>query len=184
MQTGFGPPVRMNDSSIHVLLVEDNPTDALIVREELAHAPDVRFAMMHVSTARAAVAKLKESRCDVVLLDLGLPDSDGLQAFETLHRIAPKVPILILSGRADEDLAIRAVHAGAEDYLVKGRADESGLARAIRYAIERSRAKAALQESDARFHQVVENIHEALWMFEVETQSVVYVSPRFAEIWG
>ncbi len=174
----------MDGRTIHVLLVEDNPTDALLVREDLSPRAGVRFEVVHVDELRTALQTLASVRFDVVLLDLGLPDADGLEAFGRLHRAVPEVPVIILSGRNDEELSIQAVHAGAEDYLVKGQAGEGGLARAIRYTIERWRTKAALQESDARFHQVVENIHEALWIFEPDTNRVVYVSPRYTEIWG
>jgi len=169
---------------INVLLIEDSPTDALLVREELSDTTGVQFVVVHVETLEQARAKIGTQRFDVVLLDLGLPDSDGLYAFEELHRLAADLPVIILSGRNDEILAMTAVHLGAQDYLVKGFGDRQDLTRAIRYAIERARAQAALHESDARFHQVVENIHEALWMFEPATQQVVYVSPRYAEIWG
>ncbi|MDO8541427.1 MAG: response regulator [Opitutaceae bacterium] len=343
----------MDTQTIHVLLLEDSPTDALLVREELAHAATVKFVVAHVEMVGDALQRLKTSRVDVILSDLGLPDSDGIETFARLHGAMPDMPIIILSGRDDEMMAINAVHAGAQDYLVKGRGAESGLERSIRYAIERARAQAtitaharqqdalavlgqqalagadvamlfdhavrvvantvkvefckvmelqatgeklllragvgwrdglvgsalidgtagsaagailrgesplvveqldadprfgessllrehgvvsgisvpiqgrhkpwgilgahttrrriftenemtflqavahvlgeaierkaaeqALHESDARFHQVVENIHEALWMFEPETKRVVYVSPRYAEIWG
>jgi two-component system, cell cycle sensor histidine kinase and response regulator CckA len=178
------PRPLMANQTIHVLLVEDNPTDALIVREELAQLTKIKFVVTHTQELREALLKLVSAPFDVVLLDLGLPDSDGLETFEKLHGAIPGMPIIILSGRDDEELAIKAVNAGAQDYLVKGQGDESGLTRAIRYAIERSKAQAALHESDARFHQVVGNIPEALWMFELATQRVVYVSPRYTEIWG
>ena len=174
----------MSGQTIHVLLVEDSPSDALLVQDELSQATGVEFVVSHVETLRDARRKLSAVRFDVILLDLGLPDVDGLEAFDKLHNAFPAIPIIILSGRNDEILAMTAVHAGAQDYLVKGFGDQNGLARAIRYAIERSRAQAALQESDARFHQVVENIHEALWMFDPATRQVVYVSPRYADIWG
>ena len=339
--------------TIHVLLVEDSPTDALLVREELAHTTEVKFVVSHVEQLGDALARLKSGRFDVILSDLGLPDSDGIETFQRLHAAVPDIPLLILSGRDDQMMAISAVHAGAQDYLVKGYGTDSGLIRAIRYAIERARAQqtiaaqarqqqavaalgqcalagadldtlftesvqvvaqtlkveicevlellaggeklllrtglgwrdglvgnttidaeassptgfalraegplivgdlrtdprfngphllrdhgvissisvlvrgphkawgllgahsthrryfdenevtflqaiahvlgeaierkaaeGALHESDARFHQVVENIHEALWMFEPDTQRVVYVSPRSAQIWG
>src|SRR5258708_2147763 len=172
------------DRTIQVLLVEDNPADALVAREELAVASGAKFIITHVEELRDALQRLETGAFDVVLLDLGLPDSDGLAAFARLYGAARDVPVIIISGRDDEQLAINAVQAGAQDYLVKGSGDNTGLARAIRYAIERAGVRAALQESDARFHQVVENIHEALWMFEPATQRVVYVSPRYAEIWG
>ncbi|HWA86448.1 MAG TPA: response regulator, partial [Opitutus sp.] len=131
----------MDEPTFRVLLVEDSPTDAFLVREILATARGSRFTIAHAEELRDALAKLRTATFDVVLLDLGLPDSDGLETFERLHRAAPGVPIMILSGRDDEAMAIAAVHAGAEDYLVKGPGGETGLARAIRYAIERWRAK-------------------------------------------
>ena len=174
----------MDHQTIQVLLVEDNPTDALLVRDELAQRTEVEFVVVHVQELREALLQLLSAPFDVVLLDLGLPDSDGLEAFENLHGAIPFVPVIILSGRNDEQLAIKAVNSGAQDYLVKGIGNENGLARAIRYAIERSKAQAALHESDARFHQVAENIPEAMWILELESRQVVYVSPRYAEIWG
>ncbi len=174
----------MHTPTIAVLLVEDHSTDALLVREELEESTAARFVVTHVEQLRDALAKLKSAVFDVVLSDLGLPDSEGIETFRALRGATGNLPLIILSGRDDESLAMAAVQAGAQDYLVKGSGPDCGLARAIRYAIERSRAQAALQESDARFHQVVENMHEALWMLELETQRIVYVSPRYAEIWG
>src|SRR5436309_12545860 len=83
---------------------------------------------------------------DVLLLDLGLPDSQGLSTFDRVHEQAPKVPIIIFSGATDEELAVEAVSHGAQDYLVKGQIDGFLLKRAIRYAIERNRAEREIQE--------------------------------------
>jgi two-component system cell cycle sensor histidine kinase/response regulator CckA len=170
--------------TINVLLVEDSASDALIVREELAAASGVKFVVTHVVKLSEALHRLQNGPFDVVLSDLGLPDSDGMQTFERLHRAVPGLPIIILSGQNDEMLAVAAVQAGAQDYLMKGHGEENGLARAIRYGLERARTQETLHESDARFHQVVENIPEALWMFDVDTKRVVWASPRYAEIWG
>lgn len=126
---------------INVLLVEDSPSDALIVREELAAASGVRFMVTHVVELKEALQRLKTGSFDVVLSDLGLPDSDGMKTFEGLHRTAPGLPIIILSGRNDEMMAVEAVQAGAQDYLVKGHGEENGLARAIRYGLERARTQ-------------------------------------------
>jgi PAS domain S-box-containing protein len=144
----------------------------------------VKFVVTHVVKLSEALHRLQNGPFDVVLSDLGLPDSDGMQTFERLHRAVPGLPIIILSGQNDEMLAVAAVQAGAQDYLMKGHGEENGLARAIRYGLERARTQETLHESDARFHQVVENIPEALWMFDVDTKRVVWASPRYAEIWG
>jgi PAS domain S-box-containing protein len=131
----------MAEPLIRVLLVEDNPTDALLVREALDARDGGNFALTHVEELGDAIGRLKTATFDVVLSDLGLPDGDGLETFEKLRAAAPHVPIIILSGRNDETMAINAVHAGAEDYLVKGQGNETALVRAIRYAIERWRAR-------------------------------------------
>ncbi len=140
----------MDDPTIQVLLVEDSPTDALLVREELEQARGVGFAVVHVEQLRNALEQLKAAHFDVVLLDLGLPDSDGLATFAELDRAKSGVPVIILSGRDDEQMAVVAVQAGAQDYLVKRSGDETGLVRAIRYAIERWRAKETIS---AHAHQ-------------------------------
>jgi len=119
-----------------ILLVEDNPGDADLVREALASASD-RVEIAHVDSLAKARARLEAGSVDVVLLDLSLPDATGLQGVERLHQAAPSVPIVVLTGLKDEVLGARAVQAGAQDYLVKGQTDEWLLVRAMRYAIER-----------------------------------------------
>jgi hypothetical protein len=139
-----------------VLLVEDNPTDALIVKDELAHSENALFSVVHTEQLEQALGRLGEQRFDVALLDLSLPDSHGFQTFLRFHDEAPEIPVVVLSGRAEEDLALRAVHAGAQDYLVKGRLGEDVLSRAIRYAIERQRAERTLAESQERYRLLIE----------------------------
>jgi len=121
----------------HVLVVEDNPGDARLLREMLAegdaHDTDVTFVDCLVD-AEACLAKRP---FDVMLLDLGLPDSQGLAAVQRARAAAPRVPLVVLTGLDDESLARQALHHGAQDYLVKGQVDARGLLRSIRYAIER-----------------------------------------------
>lgn len=136
----------MDETIIQLLLVEDNPTDALIIREELSSG---RFQVESVELLSEAVKLLRERSFDVVLLDLSLPDSDGLETFTNLHELVPHIPILLLTGRSDEQFAIKAVNAGAQDYLVKGLLGDKVLIRAIRYAIERKRAEEKLAEQAA-----------------------------------
>lgn len=136
----------MDEACIQVLLVEDSPTDALIVREEL---PGGKFQVESVERLSEALERLQEHCFDVVLLDLSLPDSDGLETFTNLQKLVPNIPILLLTGRSDEQFAIKAVKAGAQDYLVKGLLGDKVLIRAIRYAIERKRAEEKLAEQAA-----------------------------------
>jgi len=146
----------MHAKPIQVLLVEDNPVDALVVQDELAHTAGARFAVVHLEHLSEALARLKQERFDVVLLDLSLPDSHGFETFVRLHDAASEIPIVVLSGQADEDLAIKAVQAGAQDYLVKGHTGEDMLSHSIRYAIERQRAERTLAESEARYRLLIE----------------------------
>lgn len=126
-------------NGIRVLLVEDNPGDARLLRETLAGAGTTRFVITHVDRLAEAVARLARERFDVVLLDLHLPDSSGLETFSRAHENAPGAPIVVLTGLDDEDMAIRAVQAGAQDYLIKGQVPSTLLVRALRYAMERIR---------------------------------------------
>jgi signal transduction histidine kinase len=102
--------------------------------------------LVHVDGLAAGLDRLAREPAEVVLLDLSLPDSHGFATFEQAHAEAPDVPIVVLSGLADEDTAVRAVQAGAQDYLVKGRVDGGLLLRAMRYAIERQALQAARQQ--------------------------------------
>ena len=127
----------MDVKMIKVLLVEDSPSDALVVESELTQTDGAHFCVIHIDQLNAALAQLREQHFDVVLLDLNLPDSTGFETFLRLHGEATDVPIVVLSGQDDEVLALKAVQAGAQDYLVKGRMGEEVLQRSIRYAIER-----------------------------------------------
>ena len=140
---------------IRVLLVEDNATDALLTRDALEHAVGVRFSLETCQSLGSALAQLKHTEFDVVLLDLNLPDSDGLETFTRLRAAAPRLPVLLLSHRDDDALAMQAMHAGAQDCLLKGQ-PEGVVVRAIRYAIERKLAEEALRESKQRYRALVD----------------------------
>lgn len=143
------PPLK---SQLRVLLVEDHATDALMVRDELAHATGVVFVLEQSKRLEQALAILADgAHFDVVLLDLSLPDSEGLDTFSRLRAAAPGVPVVVVSHRDDEALALKAVQAGAQDYLVKGQF-EGQLIRAIRYAVERANLEAAHNASEAQLH--------------------------------
>jgi len=137
----------VNSTSINVLLVEDSLPDARLLQEALAEARAVTFGLVHVEQLSQALKRLLEGRIDVILVDLGLTDSQGLDTFTTLYTQAPDVPVVIMTGLDDEKLAIQAVQAGAQDYLVKGQVVAPLLERALRYAIERYRLVQALEEA-------------------------------------
>lgn len=135
---------------IQVLLVEDNANDVMLVRDELARTTGVTFLVTRADRLRDALRCLKEQPFDVVLLDLSLPDSDGLETFTKLHSEVSSIPIVVLSGLEDEEFAIRALKVGAQDYLVKNRMGSGFLPRAICYAIERKRGETELQRAKER----------------------------------
>ena len=134
----------MNNGRTHVLLIEDNAGDADLVRLRLVESQsDVRVNC--VARLSDALACLEVETPSLVLLDLNLPDSHGAETFRRIMQKAPNVPVVILSGQDDEALAIKAVHQGVQDYLVKGDITSKQLERAIRYAVERQGLLLALE---------------------------------------
>jgi len=124
---------------LRVLLIEDNPDDARLIEIMLAEAGGDRFHVEHRTRLSEGLARLAEGGIGLILLDLSLPDGQGLETFTRLHGAVPKVPIIVLSGLNDTTLAVEAVHEGAQDYLIKGEVEGQWLVRAMRYAVERKR---------------------------------------------
>ncbi|RMF23229.1 MAG: hybrid sensor histidine kinase/response regulator, partial [Deltaproteobacteria bacterium] len=131
-----------------LLLVEDNPGDARLFIEALREVRADDFEVTHVECFGDARRRLEESAFDVILLDLGLPDAEGLGMVSVLSELAPQTPVVVLTGRDDERLAVDAVRSGAEDYLIKGQMEGALLVRSIRYAIERHRLVEALKDQN------------------------------------
>lgn len=134
-----------SDESIRALLIEDNPGDARLIREYLrgVGAGQVRVELDTADRLSSGVERIGQGDIELVLLDLSLPDSSGLETFDAVHAAAPRVPVVVVSGLDDEGVAVRAVHRGAQDYLVKGQLDGATILRSMRYAIERQRLEAA-----------------------------------------
>jgi two-component system, sensor histidine kinase and response regulator len=126
----------MNGQSTHVLLIEDNAGDADLVRLRLVQA-NAAVEVDCVNRLADGLASLKKKSPSVILLDLYLPDCQGAETFRRVLEKAPNVPVVILSGQDDEELAVKALHQGVQDYLVKGAISSTGLDRAMRYAVER-----------------------------------------------
>jgi signal transduction histidine kinase len=124
---------------LRILLVEDNPGDARLIKETLRDAGAHAFELHHADRLSAALPLLAARDADVVLLDLSLPDAHGLETVTRALAAAPDAAIVVLTGLDDETVAIQAVQAGAQDYLVKGQVEPSTLSRALRYAMERKR---------------------------------------------
>ncbi len=142
-----------------ILLVEDDPDDVWVMRSLLGDRWDGPFTLVNVELLSDGIRRCAEDVFDVILLDLALPDSQGLGTFIRMHAHADGVPIVVLSGYDDEITAMKAVQAGAEDYLVKGQVNDNLLVRSIRYAIERSRrnkAEEALASTSEEFRAAQE----------------------------
>jgi signal transduction histidine kinase len=128
---------------LRILLVEDDEAHARLATLWLEEAGQFRFNIVRVERLSEAVAELAARAVDAVLLDLSLPDSEGLETFRVARAQAPTTPVVVMTGNGDERLALQAVQEGAQDYLVKGDIDGRLVVRALRHAIERARAEAA-----------------------------------------
>ena len=152
----------MTDNAMRVLLVEDNPGDARLIREILNEAPDVSFDVVHAQRLETGLERLACDDIDVLLLDLSLPDSQGMETLARAHKASPDTAIIVLTGLDDEEAAIEAVRQGAQDYLVKGRIDGDLLVRAIRHAVERKLVSGALLESERRYSDMINQSPDAV----------------------
>jgi len=148
----------MEDKHTKVLMIEDNPRDARLIREMLSEVRGALFDLKCADQLSTGLERLTAGGVDVLLLDLILPDSQGLNTFTKAYAQAPEIPIVVLTGLDDETLAVKAVREGAQDYLVKGQVDGNLLERSMRYAIERKRAeeqiKASLREKEVLLREI------------------------------
>jgi len=134
----------MSTALTKILLVEDNHGDARLIEEALSEIAKLRFELVHCVTLAQALEFCSNSSPDAVLLDLGLPDAQGLETVRRMHRAAQKTPLVVLTVSNDEDLAIRSLQEGAQDYLPKAQIDGALIWRALRYAMERQRVQLEL----------------------------------------
>jgi formate hydrogenlyase transcriptional activator len=140
----------MKNDSISILLIEDSPSDVALFREMLNEPNAVQFELTHANMLSNALALLSKESFGIILLDLSLPDGNGLDTVVRTHAAVPNIPIVVMSGLGDEKLAVRALQEGAQDYLVKGQVDSNILIRSMRYAIERKQAEDALRQAHDR----------------------------------
>jgi len=174
----------MSEVCHNLLLVEDRPPDLRIAREYLSQARGAKFNVTTASTLAEALDHVVEGKLDIVMLDLTLPDSSGLETFESLHHASQDLPIVVVSGYAEESLAIAAVRQGAQDYLLKESLSSTLLSRSLLYAIERNQLKLKLKANEERLRQVTENMGEVFWLHEVASWKLLYVSPSYETVWG
>jgi len=153
-----------------VLLVEDNRADAVLLRETLADTRDKPVELVHVEQLKTALERLATESFDIVLLDLSLPDADGMETITRTQKEHPELPLVVLTGLDDEATAVKAVRHGAQDYLVKGRGDGHLILRAMRYAVERKRSEEALREANEKLQAVIDTAPVAIYTMDFEAR--------------
>ena len=164
-----------------VLLIEDNPGDRRLVVEYLRERYGNDCAVLEAGTLAAGLDRLRSGEPDVVLLDLGLPDSVGLATFFAVSNASPSTPIVILTGDDDEDTATQALHQGAEDYLAKRHADSVALIRAMRHAVHRRRAAVPAPAPDERSRTLAETTEEGI--AQLDAQGLIrFANPQLARL--
>ena len=163
----------MTETSINVLLIEDDSGDAYLLQSFLSSAEPVSFNLLCANRLGTGLDHLNDTHFDIILLDLSLPDSMGLDTIDKVRLHAPDVPIVVLTGLDDEDTAMQAVQAGAQDYLSKDHLDHNTLTRSIRYAVERHRLRQALDQARLKEEETLQRAYD-----ELETR----VEARTAEL--
>lgn len=167
----------------NVLLIEDNPGDARLVAACLDERFGAACELRQARTLADGLRDLRREPADLVLLDLGLPDSQGLDGFLAVRRQSPRTPVVILTGDADERQALDALRNGAEDYLSKHNADSANLLRAMRHAVQRRQMTEQLRDSEARFRAIVETAEEGILQVD-RAGAIVYLNARAAQLLG
>jgi PAS domain S-box-containing protein len=169
---------------LHILMVEDNQADVDLIREALPETGPVSFRIESVSRLSEALARLKYESIDLVLLDFDLPDSQGLETFHKLSEATSRIPVIILTGNDDQEVAVLAVRDGAQDYVVKGQAGGGMLTRMVRYAVERKRAEDALSEKTTMLDNILRSaIDMAVATTDLDFR-ITYYNPMAEKLFG
>ncbi len=156
-----------------ILLIEDNPADVQLLKESL---DTVSYSQLLIVSRISEFRDYRGNSPEMIFLDLNLPDSRGMETFMEVNRRFPDAAIIVLSGLQDEKMALQALQAGAQDYIVKGEFEEKSLAKSIRYSIERKRSQLKLKEREEQYRVLVENAPEALVVIDMESRKFTNVS--------
>lgn len=174
----------MNSKRLHVLIVEDNTGDFLLIQEMLHEIRDFNKDISHVTSLHEAIEIIGSNAPDVILLDLSLPDSYGIDSFIRLNEIYPSLPILILSGLNDTRFAHDAVKNGAQDYLVKGEFEEKLLAKSILYSIERKASVELLRQSQSSYKLLFESNPIPMYIRNKENFTIIKANQSAVDHFG
>ena len=196
-------------SPLMVLLIEDNPEHADLVRERLDGESSVYSACQHIAypcyvrerpdsentvyfhfdfdwaaTLEAGRERLAQGKTDLILLDLSLPDSHGMDTFRSIRSLAPQLPVVIFTGRNDQELGFQTIHEGGQDFLAKGQATPQLMDKVIRYALERKYAQAALLRSEERYRLLFDTIPQPICIFSRRTLAFLTVNQTALDQYG
>jgi len=178
-------PAPANNKVIRVLQIEDDTVDRKLVERILTRCPQgADFSVESVGQLSEAIECLSSRFYDLALVDLGLPDSKGIDIIQKVRRVSPNMPIVVLTGLDDEATGLSAIQNGATDYLIKGPALNDSLIRAVLYALERKKSEKALQESEAKFRTIFENAGGAIFIADIETGEIVDCNSKAEELVG
>ncbi len=166
-----------------ILLIEDNPGDALLLQEALREKDAFPYLLERAVRLREGQDLLARGNLDLVLLDLFLPDSSGLATLKTFLEASPHVPVVVLTGLAEKEMAVQALHEGAQDFLMKDHLSGDLLKRSIRYSIERYRLLKKAQENEERYFLAAMGSRDGLWDWNFLTHQI-YLSPRWKMMLG
>jgi diguanylate cyclase (GGDEF)-like protein/PAS domain S-box-containing protein len=173
----------LNDSALHLLLIEDDSSEARLIEAALARKGGKPYRIERATCLSEALGALAKSAFEIILLDLGLPDGQGITVFEQVYSAAPDALIIILSTEADEETARQAVQAGADDYLVKEQVDTHWLPRTLNYLIECKTTRQALTFSEARFRAMSDASPLGIFVSDVHGECV-YTNEAYHTISG
>jgi DNA-binding response OmpR family regulator len=168
---------------MHVLLIEDNEDDAELIQQALCERSTEAVTLNWADRLQTGIQKLTECPVDAVLVDLSLPDSQGLETLDRVRAQAHDAPVIVLTGLDNDVVAEKSLLHGAQDYLVKGRLTGDALRRAIRYAMGRHRVEQALRKSEERFHLTCLATRDGIWDWEI-TSGVTWFNEAHQSVYG
>ncbi|MGV3595253.1 MAG: PAS domain S-box protein, partial [Sediminibacterium sp.] len=173
-----------NRLPLSILIVEDNPGDLFLLEELLRGSTLPIKQLIKVTSAGDACKALQKEEINLVLLDLSLPDSNGLQSYEMVDEYAGSIPIVVLTGLIDMEIALETMASGAQDYLIKGEFDEKLLEKSIQYSIERKKSQESLRESIDRYKFVTRVTNDVVWDMNLSTKKILWAEENMRRVFG
>ncbi|MEN9299061.1 MAG: hypothetical protein RLZZ429_1374 [Bacteroidota bacterium] len=173
-----------NRLPLTILIVEDNPGDLFLLEELLRGSTLPIKQLIKVTSAIEARKALQSIDINLVLLDLSLPDSNGLQSYEMVDEYAGSIPIVVLTGLIDMEVALETMASGAQDYLIKGEFDEKLLEKSIQYSIERKKSQESLRESNERYRFVTRATNDVVWDMNLVSKRIFWAEENMKRLFG